>query len=163
MENNKELMRLWLKTKRMKLTNGQVEVYSAAITKNLIDLLNWESFETIHCYENIISLREVQTEVLLNFLAEKGKRVTLQDKTGGQPLAKERYDLIIVPTLGFDAKGRRMGWGGGFYDRLLAQQPKALKIGLAYESGYVAKGLPSEVHDVPLNIIITEKKIYKLT
>jgi 5-formyltetrahydrofolate cyclo-ligase len=65
-------------------------------------------------------------------------------------------DLILVPLLGFDAHGTRLGYGGGYYDRTLARLPnKPRLIGLAFACQEVAH-IPREDHDVPLDAVITE-------
>jgi 5-formyltetrahydrofolate cyclo-ligase len=158
---DKELMRQWLKSKRMKISNDDVDTLSLDINKSLIELLNWDSFKTIHCYESIESLKEVTTASLLDYLRERNKQIFIQDKSPNKPLPEVGFNLIIVPTLGFDGRGNRMGWGGGYYDRLLADQKGALKIGLCYQNGFVAGGIPAEPHDIPLDIVITNTKIYK--
>jgi 5-formyltetrahydrofolate cyclo-ligase len=73
-----------------------------------------------------------------------------------QKIPKKKFDLIIVPVLAFDSSNNRLGWGGGFYDRFLAQQPRAKKIGVCYQNGFVKGGLPQEPHDISLDQIITE-------
>ncbi len=69
-------------------------------------------------------------------------------------------DIILVPTLGFDAQGARLGQGGGFYDRLMAairqSDAKALFIGVAYTS-QACEHLPTDPWDQPLNGIVTEE------
>jgi 5-formyltetrahydrofolate cyclo-ligase len=62
-------------------------------------------------------------------------------------------DLALVPGLGFDLAGRRLGRGGGFYDRLLAQV-RGVKCGAAFDQQIVAE-IPSEGHDVPVDFILT--------
>ena len=163
MQNNKEMLRLWLKSKRMALEDEFISTASSKINQSLLDLLNWESFKSVHCYEAIKSLNEPATQNFMEFLKNKGIAYEIPDKADKEPRTGARYDLIIVPTLGFDLLGNRIGWGGGFYDRLLVAQPKALKIGLAFESSLVRKGIPAEPHDIPLNIVITEEKIYKFS
>jgi 5-formyltetrahydrofolate cyclo-ligase len=68
-------------------------------------------------------------------------------------------DIVITPLVVFDSNKQRLGYGGGFYDRYFQQHSKVLKIGVAYDCQEVTK-LPSEVHDVQLDVIITESKIY---
>lgn len=75
-----------------------------------------------------------------------------------QPVDTE-YDVIIVPTLAFDSKLNRMGYGKGYYDRFLFSQPNAKKIGLSYECNKV-ECLPTDKYDIPLDSLITEDKIY---
>lgn len=68
-------------------------------------------------------------------------------------LPLNRLDLSLIPGLGFDYKGRRLGRGKGFYDRLLAGA-SGTKAGLAFDA-QLQEALPCEAHDVVLNCIIT--------
>jgi 5-formyltetrahydrofolate cyclo-ligase len=64
----------------------------------------------------------------------------------------------IVPGLAFTKDGRRLGYGGGWYDRLLASARKdALRIGVAHEF-QVLGDLPNEPHDILLNRVVTDAK-----
>lgn len=68
-------------------------------------------------------------------------------------------DMIIVPGVAFDAKGYRIGYGGGYYDRFLKNVRKdCMKAGIAYEFQVVDE-LPKEDHDIPLDMIITQERI----
>ena len=72
----------------------------------------------------------------------------------------DTFDVVIMPMLGFDPKTlHRIGYGGGYYDRFLATQPEAQKIGVCYDSAQTTD-LPSEPHDIQLNQIITEVTVY---
>lgn len=68
-------------------------------------------------------------------------------------------DLVLVPLLGFDATGTRLGYGGGYYDRTLAVlNRKPLLVGLAFaiqEFSYI----PRQAHDLPLDAVITENGV----
>ena len=70
----------------------------------------------------------------------------------------KKMDMIIVPGVGFDHSGNRLGYGGGFYDRLLKRM-KALKIGLAFDF-QVLKFIPTDNNDQKLDLIITDKDKY---
>ncbi len=74
-----------------------------------------------------------------------------------RPFPAARLRGILVPGLAFDRRGGRLGRGGGFFDRLL-HRTHALLIGLCVERALVAS-LPMEKHDVPMDIVITEKKM----
>lgn len=71
--------------------------------------------------------------------------------------------LLLVPLLGFDARGQRLGWGKGYYDRYLAQRAAAatphagrpFAVGVAFACQQVP-AIPSEAHDVPLDAVLTE-------
>jgi 5-formyltetrahydrofolate cyclo-ligase len=67
----------------------------------------------------------------------------------------DEIDLIIVPGIAFDKSGNRLGHGKGYYDKLL-QNTNATAIGLAFEFQIVDK-VPTEGHDKPIDILITEK------
>lgn len=62
-------------------------------------------------------------------------------------------DLILVPGLGFDHRGRRLGRGEGYFDRFLRKTGKAQKIGLAFREQIVKK-IPSERHDVRVDKVL---------
>ncbi len=76
-----------------------------------------------------------------------------------RPHDPDCLDLIILPGLAFDLRGNRLGRGGGYYDRLLAQvHPWTLLIALAFDF-QVQEQIPAEDHDLPLDIIITPSRI----
>jgi 5-formyltetrahydrofolate cyclo-ligase len=64
--------------------------------------------------------------------------------------------LLLVPLLGYGPGGFRLGYGGGFYDRTLAElSPKPFTVGLGFAGSFVAEFRP-EPHDVPLDAIVTD-------
>lgn len=70
-----------------------------------------------------------------------------------------KLDLVIVPGIAFDKNGHRIGYGYGYYDRFLGKLGrKAKKIGLCYDFQLIDK-IPEEKHDVPMDFIVTEKRI----
>jgi 5-formyltetrahydrofolate cyclo-ligase len=70
--------------------------------------------------------------------------------------APVRPTALLVPLLGFDGAGYRLGYGGGYYDRTLAaMDPKPLTIGVGYELGRLQTIYP-QPHDIPLDAIVTE-------
>ncbi len=72
-------------------------------------------------------------------------------------------DLLLIPCVGFDTQGFRLGYGGGYYDRTLAAWPNEalpVTIGVAYEVSAL-DALPRESHDRPLDWILTERHAYR--
>lgn len=68
-------------------------------------------------------------------------------------------DVVLMPLLGFDDQGTRLGYGGGYYDRTLAVLPKKpMLIGLAFGAQELPH-IPREAHDVPLDAIVTENGV----
>jgi 5-formyltetrahydrofolate cyclo-ligase len=67
-----------------------------------------------------------------------------------------RPSALLVPLVGFDNRGYRLGYGGGFYDRTLAAlNPKPLAIGVGYALGRLAT-IHAQPHDVPMDALVTE-------
>ncbi|HSI50130.1 MAG TPA: 5-formyltetrahydrofolate cyclo-ligase [Ideonella sp.] len=67
--------------------------------------------------------------------------------------------LLLVPCVGYGPGGLRLGYGGGFYDRTLAEiQPRPYTAGLGYAHGYVP-WLAPEPHDVPLDALLNEEGV----
>jgi 5-formyltetrahydrofolate cyclo-ligase len=66
-----------------------------------------------------------------------------------------QVDLVVVPGVAFDRSGGRLGYGGGYYDRLLPELRHARLIGLAFEC-QVVDGLPHDPHDMPVDGLATE-------
>lgn len=66
--------------------------------------------------------------------------------------------VCVVPGLAFTVKGGRLGYGGGYYDRFLAENSGIFTIAPAYEA-VVADELPAEEHDIQINAIITEERL----
>lgn len=128
---------------------------------------------------------ELDIKPILTSLMDSGQPVCLPVVLGdGQPLELRRWepgtalypsgfgtlapddlapvvapDVILVPLLGFDRHGTRLGYGGGYYDRTLARLAKRPRlIGFAFacqEFEYI----PRRVHDVPLDAVVTEKGV----
>lgn len=71
-----------------------------------------------------------------------------------------RLDLIVVPGLAFDRKGGRLGRGGGFYDRFLAQPGlTAIKIGVALDEQVIAEEIPRDSWDVTLDGLVSPSRM----
>lgn len=69
-------------------------------------------------------------------------------------------ELLLVPCVGFGPRGMRLGYGGGFYDRTLAQlQPRPYTLGLGYAHGFIP-WLKPEPHDVPLDAMLNEDGLH---
>ena len=84
----------------------------------------------------------------------------------GQPLPPEeigQVEAVLVPALAVDRAGRRLGQGGGWYDRVLPlRRPQAPVFALVYGDELVTRPLPAEPHDVPVDAVITPTEWFLL-
>jgi 5-formyltetrahydrofolate cyclo-ligase len=161
------------------------EARSTRICARISELPLYREAQTLHCYLPVRS--EVDTRPLVTHALMQGKRVvvpivqrgtrelghswllsadteeveqgvfgTLQPRVL-RPAVPGDWELTIVPLLGFDRRGYRLGYGKGYYDRLLAIAPTPT-IGTAFAIQEVAH-IPNDQHDIPLNQIVTEQEI----
>ena len=149
-------LRYRLQAARKQLTQTEVTSKSHLISSRVIADVDWPKIKSAHCYIDMPSVGEVQTGELMQWMRRRGIFI----KTPGPQVTVEElthhFDLIIVPIVGFDINLNRLGFGGGYYDRLLEVQEQAFKIGLGYDLSLIKSGLPIEPHDQPLDIIYTE-------
>lgn len=78
----------------------------------------------------------------------------------GRPVDPASIDVVVVPGVGFDPRGYRLGYGGGYYDRFLPLCSNALFVGLAYEFQIVER-IPNEDWDIRMDMVITEKRVIR--
>jgi 5-formyltetrahydrofolate cyclo-ligase len=108
-----------------------------------------------------ISLPFAQREpVQMHYRAWDRKPPTLVDEcgiatAGGAPVVP---DVVLVPCVGFTRSGYRLGYGGGYFDRGLAQHSHVTAVGVAWSVAEIDDALfTPEPHDQPLTLIVTER------
>ena len=74
----------------------------------------------------------------------------------------EQVELVVVPAVAWDEEGHRLGYGGGYYDRLLAQMPQAFRVGLGFEVQLVPK-VPRGPHDLAVDCLVTEARVLRFS
>ena len=84
----------------------------------------------------------------------------IEEPDGQNTTDISKIDMIVVPAVAYDRKGNRVGRGKGYYDRLL-MACKAIKIGMAYDFQLVDE-IDAEPHDIKVDLIITDKGVYKV-
>ena len=185
----KERLRKCVLAARMGLDRGQVEVSGQAILKRVLELEAYRRAKLVHTYvsskENEVDTRALicaclaqgkrvavpvvmpGTRTLAHALISGLDQLVVGSWGLAQPdpatatwlPAEAQLDLVVVPGLAFDRRGQRIGWGGGYYDRFLAQV-QTIKIGLCYDA-LVLDCIPGEPHDVPVDIVVAETAIYQ--
>lgn len=172
MPYTKPELRKSLQQARLAMPADDRRLLANHIAERLLQAIDWPQVRTVHCFEPIMRLGEVD---LVDFVValqtdrediavytsrkygDKWEVASADTDMFAQPVPA--FDVIIVPMLGFDEKRHRIGYGGGYYDMFLASQPRAKKIGVCYEAGRVEQ-IPAESHDVALDMIITESHTY---
>ena len=72
-------------------------------------------------------------------------------------------DALLIPLVGYDSAGYRLGYGGGYYDRTLASlTPRPFCIGVAYDDSQLETIHP-QPHDIPMNLIVTERRVLRFS
>ena len=70
----------------------------------------------------------------------------------------EEIDVIIVPAAVWGEDGYRVGYGGGYYDRFLAQAPQTTRVGLGLEL-QVVPSVPHGPQDLPVEVLVTDERV----
>jgi 5-formyltetrahydrofolate cyclo-ligase len=90
---------------------------------------------------------------------EPGYRGIPEPRATCEAVSLQAIDWILTPGVAFDASGRRLGYGGGYYDRLLPLLPRtAPRVAGAFEV-QVAERVPAAPHDIAVDCIVTEQRV----
>lgn len=183
MMQTKAEMRESLKSLREKLTLEERREKSYHITIHLQNFL--KPYTTILAY--VSKEPEVESMVIINCLLEEGKTVVvpiIEKETKSlrlsylkkmsqlepgtfkvpeplsceEPAPAKSIEIALLPLVGFDGFGNRLGYGAGYYDRFFAKYPDIPRIGLAYACQEVPK-IPADEFDQKMNWIVTENGI----
>lgn len=127
---------------------------SSGAIERLVSLLQQNpNLQSVLSYEPLAKWYEVDVTALPERLPKI--HFDTVENVENAPFPTEKYDAIIIPLFGFNSEGYRLGHGGGWYDKFLATQPQALKIGVGYENTLV--DFEPEPHDMRMDVVITEK------
>jgi 5-formyltetrahydrofolate cyclo-ligase len=121
--------------------------------------------ELLTLYETL-SLRGIT--LAMPVVLEKNQALIYVRWQPGEPLARDASGtmapiqreyviqpaVVLAPCVGFNEEGFRLGYGGGYFDRTLAQEPRPTAIGIAYAITHTQ--FAAEAHDIPLDLIITD-------
>ena len=178
---DKRSLRLAMLSAKMRLHREQVDELSKKALNRLIKFIEWDNIHRVHTYIPITANNELDTWPLINYLRENhpdieiylpkldgfakfGPDTKIDENRLGIPEPEEEklkehisFDLIIVPIIGFDRRGYRLGYGAGYYDKFLAEHKCKNVIGLAYAISEL-DAIPDEPHDKRMQTIITDKE-----
>jgi 5-formyltetrahydrofolate cyclo-ligase len=184
---NKKELRKDILTRRSAMTQEDVRLKSELICASLINSDPFSKARALYLYSPI--RKEVETRDIFLAAKREGKRVgfpvslprsrdllffevtdlaVLKKGAYNIPeppqderklMTPETVDCIIVPGVAFDERGYRLGYGGGYYDRLLKKSgSRVITIGLAFDLQVIPR-IPTESHDSKMDNIFTESRI----
>ena len=170
---------------RESLPEDVVTGWSRAIADRLTSMDRWHDVESLHCYIGALP-GEARTAQMIERAWRAHKTVICPrvrphgqlehrqisdwsqlrrsafgllepDPDLAPPINHEASEIILVPGLAFSLNGRRLGMGGGYYDRFLSDVD-ATRIGLAFEL-QLQDVIPQSDHDEPVDLIVTELRV----
>ncbi|HIJ88932.1 MAG TPA: 5-formyltetrahydrofolate cyclo-ligase [Desulfuromonadales bacterium] len=184
----KRSLRSQLLAQRRSLGHDSWCVSSRAAQLNLLSLDEYAAADCIALYAP--AHNETDTELLLAAAFRAGKRVLFPAVCGQQMVFRrverleelqkgafgilepcrtgadhqaDEADLIVIPGVGFDLSGHRIGYGKGFYDRFLHHPDcSAHLIGLCHDFQLIEELIPADAHDIPMEIIVSDRRIVRI-
>ncbi len=181
----KKMCRQWVREEQKKLSWTYRKEADAKICKRILALPHYQQAQSVLFFfgkEN-----EVQTAMLLQQAWADGKRVLLprcmekgimevypifamqdlergkygiyEPKADGMAVPKAEIDFAIIPCMSADRYGNRLGHGGGYYDRYLADA--AFTTAVICYARLLLPQIPTEVHDCRMDLVVTEQDIWK--
>jgi len=178
----KQALRGQLRPMRRAFTADERRTASAAICAAVCARPEWQRAHTVLSYVPMADEADVSPLLQAGFAAgkamllprcEKGRRLSLRRILPGEPLEEGRYGipappacapeyeragLVILPALAFSLDGRRLGYGGGYYDRLFERMPEAVYLGVC-DHRLLLPALPCDAHDLRADILITDRQV----
>ena len=174
---DKKALRAQIRAQKRAMTDTQIQKKSAALAQKFYDSPLYQAAKTIYGY--LPYNQEVRTVPMLERALADGKQVAVPKVYGDEmrfimltdltavesgyanipepiadgPVAQDPTALVLMPGLAFDPQGNRMGYGGGFYDRFLEQEPNHPTLALCYDFQMLPH-LETEAHDIPVDVVL---------
>ena len=111
-------------------------------------------------YKQLITSYLVSSDIELCLYKEPFIKNALNILEPENPIKINEVDVFLVPGVAFTVSGKRLGRGGGYYDKLLSKYPDTLKIGITFNER-IMQDLPTESHDISMDDVFTNDKYYK--
>ena len=174
---DKQALRKQIREQKRAMTEVEIVSKSEALGVLFAASEAYKQAKTIYGY--LPYNQEVRTTAMLQKALDDGKRVAVPKCYGDEmrfiylddlskvekgycnipepiedgPIADDPTALVLMPGLAFDPQGHRMGYGGGFYDKFLAQEPDHPTLALCYDF-QMMDHLETEAHDIPVDYVI---------
>lgn len=174
---DKKELRSVIRARKRAMTAQQIEEKSRQLMEMFLQSDLYRSAKTVYGY--LPYNQEVRTAPMLEQALRDGKRVAVPKVYGeemrflyitdltqvesgyagipepiaDEPVADDPGALVLMPGLAFDKEGHRIGYGGGFYDRFLEQEPDHPTLALCYDF-QMLPSLETEEHDIPVDCVL---------
>ena len=174
---DKTALRKQIREKKRAMTEAEIQEASARLGELFAASEAYRQAKSIYGY--LPYNQEVRTVPMLERAIRDGKRVAVPKCYGDEmrfiwmedlskvekgyagipepvedgPVAEDKTALVLMPGLAFDPEGHRIGYGGGFYDRFLAQEPEHPTLALCYAFQMV-EDRPTEDYDIPVDCVL---------
>jgi 5-formyltetrahydrofolate cyclo-ligase len=182
----KAALRRQMRAVRDTLPESACATRSAEIGKRLLALKELDEAETIVAFASIRN--EVRTRALMDAGWVAGKRIALprvvddelelrlvdsetalvpgafsvpEPPDGAELVEPGEVDFALVPALAVDPRGYRIGYGGGYYDRLLPRLGRAWSCAVVYDFQLVSE-VPRLPFDVPVDLVVTDQRVIRV-
>lgn len=181
----KQALRKQMRAVRAALPDSACDARSQAITRRILELDELEEASTVLAFASIRN--EVRTRSLIDAMRVSGRRVALPRVVEGglslhlvesldqlvdgafsvpEPpetapgIAPDEVEFALIPALAIDPRGYRIGYGGGYYDKLLPALSKACACAVAYDFQLIAE-VPDLPFDVAVDLIVTDSRVIR--
>ena len=174
---DKKELRSFIRQQKRAMTEQQIVAASKRLGELFAASEEYQQAETIYGY--LPYTQEVRTVSMLEKAMADGKRVAVPKVYGDEmrfiyitdmsqvekgyagipepiadePIANDPKALVLMPGLAFDPQGHRIGYGGGFYDRFLAEEPDHPTLALCYDF-QMLDHLETEEFDIPVDKVL---------
>ena len=174
---DKAALRKQIREQKRAMTEAQIVDASARLGALFAECPAYKAAKTIYGY--LPYNQEVRTVPMLERALQEGKRVAvpkvygeemkfiyisdlsavekgyagIPEPVADEPVADDPTALVLMPGLAFDKEGHRIGYGGGFYDRFLAEEPNHPTVALCYDFQVLPK-LETEEFDIPVDCVL---------
>ncbi len=182
LKREKKLVRLAVLERRDALSIRERDALGALVTARVLALPEVTAARTVMAFWAFGS--EVPTMGLIEALVARDVRVVLPrivdgeleprtwrpgepttktsfgalEPAGGEVIPSSGVDVVVTPAVAFDRTGRRVGYGGGYYDRFFPRAPDAFRLGMAFGLQLVDGALPAGHFDRRVHVVATESE-----
>ena len=174
---DKKALRREIREKKRAMSQEEIVSRSEKLGQLFVQSQAYRDAKTIYGY--LPYNQEVRTVPILEQALRDGKRVAvpkiygdtmkflylddlsqveknamgIPEPVADTPVAEDKTALVLMPGVAFTKKGDRIGYGGGFYDRFLAEEPDHPTLALCYDF-QIVEHLPTEDYDIPVDTVL---------